>query len=309
MKRLANVARLCRLVVVVTALLVAGATARGEESATQSDLESLLHDIVARVEETTRQQNTLLRRSRVLSDRIDSAKRDRADDGDPSGDRALQRDLRSARLVADQLQGLDASIYALTQEGVATRKAIMARLDDAIARAIARSDAAVTSEERERILADAIALRSERDVHATYVRAQSRELLLGLDVTVADTDGPDVIAQKIEVVQDQLDIVDEGIVALAAEILAAEEKLSLLRGMLELLQELRRSEDDEIDLDRPLRAAELEGNMSELSNEVLALRARQERRRAGISPLRAKLARFQAIASEMLRPAELGKDD
>jgi len=296
-------------VVVVTALLVAGATARGEESATQSDLESLLHDIVARVEETTRQQNTLLRRSRVLSDRIDSAKRDRADDGDPSGDRALQRDLRSARLVADQLQGLDASIYALTQEGVATRKAIMARLDDAIARAIARSDAAVTSEERERILADAIALRSERDVHATYVRAQSRELLLGLDVTVADTDGPDVIAQKIEVVQDQLDIVDEGIVALAAEILAAEEKLSLLRGMLELLQELRRSEDDEIDLDRPLRAAELEGNMSELSNEVLALRARQERRRAGISPLRAKLARFQAIASEMLRPAELGKDD
>ncbi|MBT5535760.1 hypothetical protein HOK31_22005, partial [Candidatus Poribacteria bacterium] len=301
MRLLANITRAWAPWAVAVGIFAA-ACSLWAQSPTRGDLEGRLADIGDRVANLTQDQDALLRRSRSLANRIDDAKRDLPENGDPRSDRDLQRDLRAAQALADQLETLDVERHALTQEGVTVRQAVMLALDAEIDAIVARSDAAETTEARERILAEAIALQAERDAHATALRAQSRELLLGLDVALEDTDGPDQIAQKIGVVRDQLDIVDDRIAALSDDIRSAKEKFGLLRGMWELLQELRRGEEDELDLDRDLRAAEIEGDMSVLEDRVLVLRARMQRRRGAIAPLRAKVTRFQEEAAAMLMP-------
>ena len=309
MRLLASISRAWATHVVAAAMLAVAVCPAWAEPSTRAEVEARLADIAVGVAQVTRAQDTLLRRSRSLATRIDAAKRDLADDSDARNDRALQRDLRAAQALADDLQALDGELNGLTQEGVVTRKALIALLDVDIAGIVARSEAASTAEERERILGGAITVQTERDTHAAALRAQSRELLLGLDVTLDDADGPEQITQKVEVVRDQLDAVEARIATLSDEIRAAQEKLDLLRGMWELLQELRRGEEDELDLDRDLRAAEIEGDMSVLEDRVLVLRARMGRRRATIAPLHAKVTRFQEAAAAMLMPADIGEEN
>ena len=97
---------------------------------------------------------------------------------------------------------------------------------------------------------------------------ESSELLLSLDVALAQTDGPDELQQKLAVLQDQRDIIRAKIGALDRQIRETSRALDLRRNMLELLRDIGRGEEDEFDLDRTLDIAELEEKIADAESTL-----------------------------------------
>ncbi len=295
------------LAAALAALAFHVAVARADLSAI-AGLEASLKSVVERTESTVAAQNSLLRQSAELTGRIDKLKRELRDSATPIKSRRLQTDLRAAQSLAEQIAALDVQLADLSRESLRTKRAIIDELGEEIARLSAAAESSDDPADKARWIEQGLHLQTTRERYLDETARQSRNLLLTVEVTLTETDGPDDIRAKTDIVRDQQDTIRERIGELSAETIATEERLELLQGMWELLREMRRGEDDEFDLDRSLRMTELEDEMANLREAVLVLRARSERWRERIAGLEDKAAEFDRELQRTIGPQRIGRN-
>ena len=222
------------------------------------------------------ESNKLLRENKRLTDRIRRAKQDLQQGSDRLLERQLQNDLQASRELSDRIQALDDRIYALTEESVARQRMLVGMLNAEIERLSGEARVAKDADSKTRILAEMLKFQEEAETYREQLARGSSELLMSLDVALAQTDGPDEIQQKLAVLQDQQDIIRSKIGELDRQIRETGKALDLRRNMLELLRDIRRGEEDEFDLDRNLDIAELEGEIADAESALEVWRAKRE---------------------------------
>ncbi len=218
----------------------------------------------------------LLRENKRLTDRIRTAKQDLQQGGDRLLERQLQNDLQASRELSDRIQELDDRIYALTEESVSRQRMLVGMLNAEIERLSGEARVAEDANAKTRILAAMLKFQEEAENYREQMARGSSELLMALDVALAQTDGPDEIQQKLAVLQDQQDIIRSKIGELDRQIRETGKALDLRRNMLELLRDMRRGEEDEFDLDRNLDIAELEGEIADAESALEIWRIKRE---------------------------------
>ena len=243
---------------------------------TLQNLRIQIERLAEQVEGISGESNQLLGENKKLTDRIRATKQDLQQGSDRLLERQLQNDLQASRELSDRIQALDDRIYALTEASVATKRTLVGLLNDEIERLSGEARLAKDHMTRTRILSEVLKLQEESETYREQIAGESSELLLSLDVTPAQTDGPDDIQQKLAVLKDQQDILRSKIGELDRQIRETGKVLDLRRNMLELLRDIRRGEEDEFDLDRTLDIAELEGEIAEAESALEYWRAKRE---------------------------------
>ena len=243
---------------------------------TLQNLRMQIEQLAEQVAGISAESTKLLRENKRLTDRIRTAKQDLQQGSDRLLERQLQNDLQASRELSDRIQALDDRIYALTEESVARQRALVGMLNAEIERLSGEARVAKDLGSKTRILAEVIELQEEAETYREQMARESSELLLSLEVALAQTDGPDEIQQKLAVLQDQQDIIRSKIGELDRQIRETGKALDLRRNMLELLRDIRRGEDDEFDLDRNLDIAELEGEIADAESALEIWRAKRE---------------------------------
>lgn len=246
------------------------------QESTLQNLRIQIEQLAEQVAGILAESNKLLRENKQLTDRIRTAKQDLQQGGDRLLERQLQNDLQASRELSDRIQALDDRIYALTEESVAKQRMLVGMLNAEIERLAGEARVAKDAKTKTRILAEVLKLQKEAETYREQMARESSELLLSLDVALAQTDGPDEIQQKLAVLQDQQDIIRTKIEELDRQIRETSKALDLRRNMLELLRDIRRGEEDEFDLDRSLDIAELEGEIADAESALEIWRAKRE---------------------------------
>ena len=243
---------------------------------TLQNLRIQIEQLAEQVEGISAESNKLLRENKQLTDKIRTAKQDLQRGGGRLLERQLQDDLQASRELSDRIQALDNRIYALTEESVAKQRMLVGMLNAEIERLSGEARVAKDAKAKTRILSEVLKFQEEAETYREQMARESSELLLSLDVALAQTDGPDEIQQKLAVLQDQQDIIRTKIGELDRQIRETSKALDLRRNMLELLRDIRRGEEDEFDLDRNLDIAELEGEIADAESALEVWRAKRE---------------------------------
>ena len=243
---------------------------------TLQNLRIQIERLAEQVEGISAESNKLLRENKQLTDKIRTAKQDLQRGGGRLLERQLQDDLQASRELSDRIQALDNRIYALTEESVAKQRMLVGMLNAEIERLSGEARVAKDAKAKTRILSEVLKFQEEAETYREQMARESSELLLSLDVALAQTDGPDEIQQKLAVLQDQQDIIRIKIGELDRQIRETSKALDLRRNMLELLRDIRRGEEDEFDLDRNLDIAELEGEIADAESALEVWRAKRE---------------------------------
>ena len=243
---------------------------------TLQNLRIQIEQLAEQVEGISAESNKLLRENKQLTDKIRTAKQDLQQGGGRLLERQLQDDLQASRELSDRIQALDNRIYALTEESVAKQRMLVGMLNAEIERLSGEARVAKDAKAKTRILSEVLKFQEEAETYREQMARESSELLLSLDVALAQTDGPDEIQQKLAVLQDQQDIIRTKIGELDRQIRETSKALDLRRNMLELLRDIRRGEEDEFDLDRNLDIAELEGEIADAESALEVWRAKRE---------------------------------
>ncbi|MCZ6678799.1 MAG: hypothetical protein O7E52_16315 [Candidatus Poribacteria bacterium] len=251
-------------------------------------------------------RDLLLRQNKGLTDKINATKRQLQGGGNPLAELRLQNDLKASRELADRIQALDQQIYALTAQSVATKRQLVNMLTHEIERLSQAAHATENAKQARQRLDQVLQLQKEKENYQTQISTESNELLLGLDITLAGTDGPDEILQKLAIVRDQRDIIGAKIQQLDQHIQETQKNLSLRRNMLELLRDIRRGEDDEFDLDRSLRIAELQEDITDIETTLEIMGAKQESWRMREKALVKKAKQFAQEAEKFTQPVPKG---
>ena len=243
---------------------------------TLQNLRIQIERLAERAAAISAESTRLLRENKRLTDRIRTAKQDLQQSGDRLLERQLQNDLQASRELSDRIQELDDRIYALTEESVSRQRMLVGMLNAEIERLSGEARVAEDANAKTRILAAMLKFQEEAENYREQMARGSSELLMALDVALAQTDGPDEIQQKLAVLQDQQDIIRSKIGELDRQIRETGKALDLRRNMLELLRDMRRGEEDEFDLDRNLDIAELEGEIADAESALEIWRIKRE---------------------------------
>ena len=265
-----------RYLLLFCAISIGAVPAASAQEPTLQNLRIQIEQLAEQVEGISAESNKLLRENKQLTDRIRTAKQDLQQGSDRLLERQLQDDLQASRELSDRIQALDDRIYALTEESVAKQRTLVGMLNDEVERLAEEARVAKDAKTKTRILAEVLKFQEEAETYREQMARESSELLLSLDVALAQTDGPDEIQQKLAVLQDQQDIIRSKIEALDRQIRETSKALDLRRNMLELLRDIRRGEEDEFDLDRSLDIAELEGQIADAESALEIWRAKRE---------------------------------
>ena len=242
---------------------------------TRPALEAQLDRLARQLETVSTERDQLLRENKKLTDKISATKVQLQKGGNPLVEIQLQNDLKASRTLSDQIQALDGKIYGLTEGSVRLKRQLMGLLSIEIDRLSREADATKNRVQKRGKLSQILRLQKEQEAYQAQVGTESNELLLGLDITFAEADGPDEIQQKLAIIFDQQEILHTKIARLDQQIKETEKKLSLQKNMLELLRDIRRGEDDEFDLDRNLRIAELQEDIAEMETTLETLGAKK----------------------------------
>ena len=273
------------------------------QESTSSVLKTRIDYIAQQIKSLQTEQDGLLRKNRALTDEINARKRQLQKGGNPLIELQLQNDLKASRALADQIQGLDQNMHTLTRQSVSLKKQLVDLLSTEIDKLSREATMASNAKRKKRQLERVLALQDEKDAYRAQISAESNELLLRLDITLVETDGPDEILQKLAIVRDQHDIIRAKIQQLNGQIQETQKKLNLRQNMLELLRDIRRGEDDEFDLDRNLRIAELQEDIATIEAMLEIIQAKTENLRVKEKALEEKAKQFSQEAEKFTQPA------
>jgi hypothetical protein len=254
-------------------------------------------------------QDSLLRKSKEYTDRISTAKLRLQKDSSLLLERRLQSDLRESRALADQIQKLDRKIHDLTKQSVELKQKLVSLLNEEIDRLTQEANVTVDSRKKLQKFQSVLELQKEKGIYEAQITQESNELLLTLDVTITEDDGPEDILRKIEIVEDQRDIMRGKMKKLSAQIQSVQKNISLQQNMLELLRDIGRGEADELDLDRSTRIAERQEQIADMASELEIMKAKQEMWEARSKTLTEKARNFHQEISKLLNPALKGDSD
>jgi chromosome segregation ATPase len=257
--------------------------------------------IAEQLETLQSDRNQLLRENRKLTDRINATKRKLQKSGNRLIERELQNNLAASRELADRIQKLDQRIYALTEDSVSKKKELVGGLNTEIDRLSREAETAKDAKRKRQLFSQILRWQKEVETYRAQITTETNELLLGLDITLGETDGPDEIQQKLAIVQDQQDLIAAKIRRLDQQIRETRKKLSLQRNMLELLRDIRRGEDDEFDLDRNLRIAELEEDIADAEATLEIIEAKRASWQAKEKVIDEKAKRFAEEVEKFLK--------
>ena len=273
-----------------------------EYSILKKQVESVTRQILA----TQSHQGNLLRKSKEYTDRISNAKLRLQKDSSLLLERRLQSDLRESRALADQIQKLDRKVHDLTKQSVESKQKLVSLLNEEIDRLTQEANATVDSRKKLQKLQSALELQKEKKTYEAQITQESNELLLALEVTVTESDGPDDILRKIAIVEDQQDIIRGKVKKLTAQIQSVQKNISLQENMLELLRDIGRGEADELDLDRSTRIAERQEQIVDMKADLEVMKVKKEMWQARSKTLTEKVRQFHQEVSRLLNPALKG---
>jgi len=268
---------------------------------TRSALKSQITHIAQQMKDLQSEQEKLLRENEKRTDRINAVKKQLQKRSNPLVEIQLQTDLKASRTLSDQIQVLDGKIYTLTEQSIAVKKRLVNVMNTEIEVLSREADATKDAKQKRNRLSQVLRVQKEKETIQAQIRAESNELLLGLDITLVDTDGPDEIQQKLAIIQDQRDILQTKIERLDIMVKETKKKLSLFSNMLELLRDIRRGEDDEFDLDRNLRIAELQEDIAQMETTLEVLGAKKSSWQVKEKSLAQKAKQFSQEALKFLK--------
>ncbi|MCH8290025.1 hypothetical protein IH992_02820 [Candidatus Poribacteria bacterium] len=268
---------------------------------TRSALKSQITHIAQQMKDLQTEQEKLLRENEKRTDRINAAKKQLQKRSNPLVEIQLQTDLKASRTLSDQIQVLDGKIYTLTEQSIDVKKRLVNVMNTEIEMLSREADATKDAKQKRNRLSQVLRVQKEKETIQAQIRAESNELLLGLDITLVDTDGPDEIQQKLAIIQDQQDILQTKIKRLDIMVKETKKKLSLFSNMLELLRDIRRGEDDEFDLDRNLRIAELQEDIAQMETTLEVLGAKKSSWQVKEKSLAQKAKQFSQEALKFLK--------
>ena len=268
---------------------------------TWSALKSQITHIAQQMKDLQSEQEKLLRENEKRTDRINTAKKQLQKRSNPLVEIQLQTDLKASRTLSDQIQVLDGKIYTLTEQSIDVKKRLVNVMNTEIETLSREADATKDAKQKRNRLSQVLRVQKEKETIQAQIRAESNELLLALDITLVDTDGPDEIQQKLAIIQDQRDILQTKIERLDIVVEETKKKFSLFSNMLELLRDIRRGEDDEFDLDRNLRIAELQEDIAQMETTLEVLGAKKSSWQVKEKFLAQKAKQFSQEALKFLK--------
>ena len=266
-----------------------------------SVLKTQIAQLAKQIETVQTQQDKLFLSNKNLTDKINITKGRLQKGGNILLELRLQQDLKASREIADQIQTLDKKIYDLTEQSVALKKQLVHTLSVEIDNLSREATNMVDAKQRFQRLERVLQLRKEKEKYQAQITEESNELLLALEVNIATDDGPDDILQKAAIIEDQLDIIRDKERKLDRQIKDAQKELSLRRNMLELLRDIGRGEEDEFDLDRNLRIAELQKDIADIEASLETMQAKKEMWQAKEKALAQKPNQFYQEASKLIK--------
>ncbi len=269
---------------------------------THSVLQRQIAQLAKQIETAQTQQDKLFRSNKKLTDKINATKGRLQKGGNILLELRLQQDLKASREIADQIQTLDKKIYDLTEQSVALKKQLVHTLSVEIDNLSREATNMVDAKQRFQRLERVLKLQKEKEKYQAQITEESNELLLALEVDIATDDGPDDILQKAAIIEDQLDIIRDKERKLDRQIKDAQKELSLRRNMLELLRDIGRGEEDEFDLDRNIRIAELQKDIADIEASLETMQAKKEMWQAKEKALAKKPNQFYQEASKLIKP-------
>ncbi len=278
-------------------------------SAQMSDysiLKKQVADVTKRIAAKQSQQDNLLRKNKEYTDRINATKLKLQKDNNLLLERRLQGDLKKSRQLADEMQELDKEIYSLTKQSVELKRQLVDLLSVEIDRLTQEANSTVNSKEKLGQIQRALELQQEKESYYNQITEESNELLLALEVTVEEDDGPEDILRKIAIVEDQKDIIRGKVQKLDTQIQSIQKNIGLQQSMLELMRDIGRGEEDEMDLDRSTRIAERQEQIADMEADLQVMKAKKEMWQARSKMLAEKVERFHQELSNLLNPAPEG---
>jgi len=272
------------------------------QTPTYSSLKNQLIQIVEQIKTVQSQQDDLLRRNKKFTDRINLSKQKLQKGSNLFLELRLQNDLTASRELADQMQGIDKKIYGLTNQSINVKKQLVNLLNAEINRLSQEADTTTNTRKRLQRLQDVIRTQKEKEAYQSQITEESNELLLSLEVIIANDDGPDDILQKVEILKDQCDIIRDKERKLDSQIQDTRKNINMQRNMLELLQDIGSSEEGKQDTDRNLRIAELYEKVTDMEVSLEVMMAKKEMWQAREKILAGKIEQFYREASKILQP-------
>jgi len=276
------------------------------QNPTYSSSKEQIAQIAGQTKAVQARQDELLRRNKELTDGINAAKQKLQKSSNLILELRLQNDLKASREMADQLQQLDKKLYGLTKRSVDLKKQLVNLLSAEIDRLSRQADAIADNKKRLQRLQRVLQLQKEKETYQAQITQESNELLLSLELTIAGDDGPDDILQKAAIMEDQRDIIRAKEKKLGSQIRNVQKNINLQRNMLELLRDIRRGEEDELDLDRSLRIAERQEEVADMEAALRIMQAKKEMWQDRDKSLAKKVEQFYREASKLLQPASKG---
>lgn len=276
------------------------------QAPTYSSSKEQLAQIARQIKTIQTRQDDLLRRNKEITDEINAVKQKLQKGGNLILELQLQNDLKASREIADQVQKLDKEIYGLTKRSVDLKKQLVSLLSAEIDKLSQEADATTDNRKRLQLLQRVMQFQKEKEIYQAQITEESNELLLSLEVSIVEDDGPDDILQKAAIIEDQRDIIRAKERKLNNQIQNIQKKINLQRSMLELLRDIGRGEEDELDLDRSLRIAERQEEIRDMESSMKVMQAKREMWRAREKSLAKKAEHFYQEASKFLRPTPKG---
>lgn len=271
-----------------------------------SSIKEQLAQVAGQIKVLQIQQDGLLRKNKELTDEISNLKRRLQKGNNLLLERRLQNDLKESREISDQIQELDKKIYGLTNRSVNLKNQLVSLLNKDIDTLSREADAAIDSSKRLQHLQRVLQLQKEKEAYQTQIAEESNELLLSLEIIIADNDGPDDIFQKAAIIEDQCDIMRAKIYKLGSQIRDIQKNINLQQNMLELLHDIGRGAEDELDLDHSLRIAERQEEIRDMESTLKLMQARRDIWKVREETLTMKAKQFYQEAAKMLQPVPKG---
>ena len=271
-----------------------------------STLKKQVADVTKQIAAKQSQQDDLLRKNKEYTDRINATKLKLQKDNNLLLERRLQGDLKKSRQLADEMQELDREIYSLTKQSVELKKQLVDLLGVEIDRLTREANATIDSKKKLGQIQRALELQEEKESYYNQITEESNELLLALEVTVQEDDGPEDILRKVAIVEDQQDIIRDKVRKLDTQIQSTQKNIGLQRSMLELMRDIGRGEEDEMDLDRSTRIAERQEQIADMEADLQVMKAKKEMWQARDKMLAEKVEKFHQELSNLLYPAPKG---
>ena len=271
-----------------------------------SILKKQVADVTKKIAAKQSQQDDLLRKNKEYTDRINATKLKLQKDSNLLLERRLQGDLKKSRQLADEMQKLDKEIYSLTKQSVELKKRLVDLLSVEIDRLTQEANSTVNSKKKLEQIQRALELQKEKESYYSQITEESNELLLALEVTIEEDDGPDDILRKVAIVEDQQDIIRGKVRELDTQIQSIQKNIGLQRSMLELMRDIGRGEEDEMDLDRSTRIAERQEQIADMEADLQVMKAKKEMWQARDRVLAEKIEKFHQELSNLLNPAPKG---